>query len=95
MATLILRKVGHTPAVTALQTIRAAESFNVLHLESGDFDRSCAQFARYDDQHNSYVDHTSSVLADGRDVDHVFTFDATSTRSGSPSSRATPERREN
>jgi len=75
LATLILRKVGHTPAVTALQTIRAAESFNVLHLESGDFDRSCAQFARYDDQHNSYVDHTSSVLADGRDVDHVFTFD--------------------
>lgn len=75
LATLMLQKVGHTPAVTALETIREAESFNVLPVDSGDFDRTCVQFARYDDQQISFVDHTSSVLADGRGVDHVFTFD--------------------
>lgn len=30
-ATLMLRKVGHRPAVTALDRIREASSFNVLH----------------------------------------------------------------
>lgn len=75
LATLMLRKVGHAPAATALETIRAAESFNVLPVDSGDFDRTCEQFGRFDDQQISFVDHASGVLAEGRDVDHVFTFD--------------------
>lgn len=71
----MLRKVGHDPAVTALATIRDAESFNVLGVGSGDFDRICAQFARYDEQEVSFVDHASGILADGPGIEHVFTFD--------------------
>lgn len=74
-ATLMLRKVGHGPAVNALETIRDATSFNVLPVGTDAFDRTCAQFARYDDQQISFVDHSSAVLASDRDVDHVFTFD--------------------
>lgn len=75
LATLMVRKVGHAPAVTALSTIREAESFNVLPVESADFDRACEQFGRYDDKQISFVDHASGVLASERGVDHVFTFD--------------------
>lgn len=75
LATLMLRKVGHAPAVFALETIREAESFNVLSVGSSDFGRTCEQFAGYDDQQISFVDHASAVLASGRGIDHVFTFD--------------------
>lgn len=36
---------------------------------------AAGQFADYDDQEISFVDHTTAILADERDVDHVFTFD--------------------
>ncbi|CCQ33782.1 putative ribonuclease VapC protein [Halorhabdus tiamatea SARL4B] len=75
LATLLLRKVGHGPAVNALATIREADSFNVLPMAGRSFDRTCEQFGRYDDQQISFVDHTSAVLASDRDVEHVFTFD--------------------
>lgn len=76
LATLMRRKVGHTPAVTALETIREADSFNVLPVGGAVFDRAREQFARYDDQQISFVNHSSGVLADDYDIDHVFTFDA-------------------
>ena len=74
-ATLMRRKVGHPPAVNALETIRSAESINVLPLGSGAFDRTCEQFARYDARWISFVDHSSGVLADDYDIEHIFTFD--------------------
>lgn len=76
LATLLLRKVGHRGAVEALRTVRTADSFNVLQLSTEAFERTCEQFSRYDDQHISFVDHSSSVLAAERDVEHVFTFDS-------------------
>lgn len=69
------RKVGPTPAVNALETIRQADSFNILPVGSNAFDRTCGQFARYEDQHISFIDHSSGVLADDYDIEHVFTFD--------------------
>lgn len=75
LATLLLRKVHHTAAVTALSTIRDATSFNVLSMDDDQFDRTCEEFGQYDDQQISFVDHSSSVLAQARDIDHVFTFD--------------------
>lgn len=75
LATLVLRKVGHRPAVTALEGIREASSFNVLPIGGDAFDRTCEQFARYDDQQISFVDHSSAVLADSHDIEYVFTFD--------------------
>jgi predicted nucleic acid-binding protein len=79
-ATLMLRKVGHRPAVTALNKIREASSFNVLPIGGDAFDRTCEQFTRYDDQQISFVDHSSAVLADDHDIEHVFTFDRTDFR---------------
>lgn len=75
LATLMLRKVGHRPAVNALTTIRDGKSFNVLPVAGEPFDRTCTRFAKYDDQQISFVDHTSAVLADDHGIDHVFTFD--------------------
>ncbi|MEF8843026.1 MAG: PIN domain-containing protein [Haloarculaceae archaeon] len=74
-ATLMRRKVGHRPAVTALNTIREAESFNILPVTGEQFDRTCERFAQYDDQQISFVDHSSAVLAEDRGIDHVFSFD--------------------
>ena len=75
LATLMLRKVGHGPAVTVLTSIREADSFNVLPVTAGQFDRTCDQFAQYDDQQISFVDHASAVLSADRGIEHVFTFD--------------------
>lgn len=75
LATLMLRKVGHRGAVNALTTIREADSFNVLPIGGGAFDRTCEQFAQYDDQQISFVDHSSAVLAGDRGIEHIFTFD--------------------
>jgi len=75
LATLLLRKVGHRAAVNALSAIRAATSFNVLPVATDSFNATCEQFATYDDQTISFVDHTSAVLAEQRDIDHIFTFD--------------------
>lgn len=81
LATLMRRKVGLTPAVTALDTIREAASLNVLPIGNETFDRTCEQFARYDDQQISFVDHSSGVLADKHDIKHIFTFDPDDFRS--------------
>lgn len=75
LATLMLRKVGHRGAVNALHTIREADSFNVLPVGDDAFDRTCEQFGQYNDQQISFVDHSSSILADDRGIEHVFTFD--------------------
>lgn len=75
LATLMLRKVGHQGAVTSLNSIREADSFNVLPVGGNAFDRICEQFAQYDDQQISFVDHSSAILADDRGIEHVFTFD--------------------
>jgi predicted nucleic acid-binding protein len=74
-ATLMRRTVGHPPAVNALETIPTAESISVLPLGSGAFDRTCERFARYDARRISFVDHSSGVLADAHDIEHIFTFD--------------------
>ena len=75
-ATLMRRKVGHSPAVNALETIRSAESINLLPLDNDAFDRTCERFARYDARRISFVDHSSGVLADDHDIEHIFTFDS-------------------
>lgn len=75
-ATLMLRKVGHGPAVETLQILRDADSLNVLPVGEESFERACEQFSRYDDQQISFVDHSSAIVASERDVHHVFTFDS-------------------
>jgi len=75
LATLCLYKLGHETAVEALTTVRASGSFNVLPVDRAAFESATLQFEAYDDQGISFVDHTTAVLADERDVEHVFAFD--------------------
>lgn len=75
LATLLVRKADHATAVRALEEIRAATGFRVLSVDEPAFDTACEEFARYDDQEISLVDHLSAVLAAERGVEHVFTFD--------------------
>lgn len=76
LGTLILRRSGHQTALEALTRIRESPAFTVLYPGEDVFDPTLEQFAAYDDQQISIVDHMSAVLAAERDVDHVFTFDA-------------------
>lgn len=73
--TLLNRKADHAIAVDALQRIRASDAFQVLTADDAEFDRACEEFERYDDQQISFVDQMSTVLADERDIVHMFTFD--------------------
>lgn len=76
LATLLLYKLGHDHAVRTLTAIRDAESFTVVPVDRAVFGTAAGQFADYDDQEISFVDHTTSVVADERDVDCVFGFDS-------------------
>ena len=76
LATLLLYKVGHGTAARTLRAIRDSESFTVLPVDEGIFETTAVQFEESDDQEISFVDHATSVLADERDVDHVFAFDS-------------------
>jgi predicted nucleic acid-binding protein len=76
MATLCLYKLGHDDAVRALKAVRESESFNILSVGRSAFEAAAGQFGEYDDQEISFVDHTTAILADERDVGHVFAFDS-------------------
>ncbi|WP_324665387.1 type II toxin-antitoxin system VapC family toxin [Haloarcula sediminis] len=75
LATLTLYKLGHKDAIRALNAIRDSESINVVPVGRATFEAAAEQFADYDDQEISFVDHTTSILADERDIEHVFAFD--------------------
>lgn len=74
-ATLALYKLGHGAAVRALNAIRTAESINVAPVDRATFATAAEQFEAYDDQDISFVDHTTALLAEERDVEHIFAFD--------------------
>lgn len=75
LATLCLYKLGHSDAVRALTAVQSSESFNILPIGRSAFEAAAGQFADYDDQEISFVDHTTAILAKERDADHVFAFD--------------------
>jgi predicted nucleic acid-binding protein len=75
LATLALYKLGHRDAVRALNTIRESESINVVPVGRATFETAAEQFEDYDDQEISFVDHTTSIIADERDIEHIFAFD--------------------
>lgn len=75
LATLALYKLGQRDAVRALNAIRGSKSINVVPVGSASFDAAAEQFEDYDDQEISFVDHTTSILADERDIEHLFAFD--------------------
>lgn len=76
LATLLLRKLGHAAGVRVLNSIRESASITVLPVDRPAFVRAAEQFADYADHTISFVDHSSAVLAEDRDVRHVFAYDS-------------------
>ena len=76
LATLLLYKLGHKDAVRALTAIKESESINVLSVGKPTFEATLDRFINYNDQQISFVDHTSAILSDERDIDHIFAFDS-------------------
>ena len=74
LATLLLR-YSHDIASRALNQIRDSSNVTVIHPDRVAFDAAVTAFDRYDDHTISLVDHLTGVLADERDVNHIFTFD--------------------
>lgn len=74
--TTMLYSVGHKKAVDALETILDSETFNLLPVSHSEFMSTWERFQRYDDQDISFVDHSTAVLANEHEVEHVFTFDS-------------------
>lgn len=73
--TLALQYGGPEPAAQAVTTVRDSELFTVVRPTEAEFDAACQALERYSDQRITLVDHLTGVLADSRDVDHVFSFD--------------------
>ncbi|MFB6197561.1 MAG: type II toxin-antitoxin system VapC family toxin [Halobacteriaceae archaeon] len=76
LATLILRKRSHKKAIDTLQRIRGSTIVNVLHPDEAQFETTCSEFGRFDDQHISFVDHMTGILADQVGAEYVFAFDS-------------------
>lgn len=74
LATLILSHTDHGAAVAALDRVQESPTI-VVHPEEGDFETARERFSRYDDHEISFTDHMTGVLADGRGIEHIFTFD--------------------
>jgi len=74
-ATTLLYGAGHRDAVAALTTIRESSTFNILEVTDPIFARTVEQFAAYDDQQISFIDHLNSVLGEAFDIEHIFGFE--------------------
>nr|WP_254525454.1 PIN domain-containing protein [Natrinema caseinilyticum] len=76
LATLALYKLGHDAAIEVLTAILESESVNIIPVGTSAFEAAAEQFGDDDDQQISFVDHTTSILADERGVEHIFAFDS-------------------
>jgi len=74
-ATVLLYGSSHGDAVEALASIRGSASLNVLEVTEQLFDKTADQFAQYDDQEISFVDHMNSVLSEEYGIEHIFAFE--------------------
>lgn len=74
-ATTLRYGVSHRAAVHALETILASSTVNILAVTGALFQRTVEQFAAYDDQHISFIDHLNAVLSDEFDIRHMFAFE--------------------
>jgi predicted nucleic acid-binding protein len=47
----------------------------MLEVTTPIFERTAEQFAAYDDQEISFIDHLNGVLSDEFDIEHIFAFE--------------------
>lgn len=76
LVTLVLAHTGPADAATVLQKVRTSPNVTVIHPDAVAFDAACEQFEQYDNHEISLVDHLTGILADERNVEHVFAFDS-------------------
>lgn len=74
-ATTLLYRLGHRATVEVLTTVRESSTFNVLDVTKPIFDRTAEQFAAYDDQEISFIDHLNTILCDDLGIEHIFAFE--------------------
>jgi len=74
-ATTLLHEAGHREAVRAVTSIQESPTFNVLAVTEPIFSRTVDQFAQYNDQQISFIDHLDAVLSDEFDIDHIFAYE--------------------
>jgi predicted nucleic acid-binding protein len=74
-ATVLLYGSSHRDAVEALASIRGSSTLNVLEVTEQLFEKTASQFAQYDDQEISFVDHMNSVLSEEYGIEHIFAFE--------------------
>lgn len=75
LVTLGLIRANRGLIADAVEQIRSSSRLAVLHPDEHTVERAIDKFQRYQDQDISLVDHITGVLADQREVTHVFTFD--------------------
>jgi len=73
---LLLYRVGHEQATTALEAVNNSAIFVVLSATDTEYEKACNRFAEYDDQDISLVDHLTAVMAEQRKVERIFSFDS-------------------
>lgn len=76
LTTLVLYNDSHRRALDAFDTVYDAESFNFLPVTQTVYAAAREEFARYDDQEISFVDHLSAVLAHKHSIERIFAFDS-------------------
>lgn len=75
-ATLSLYKLGHDTATSSLSAIQESSSVNIIPVDKPIFETAAKQFKEYHDQEISFVDHTTGIIAEERDIEHIFAFDS-------------------
>lgn len=76
LSSLLTSRFGAQRAYRTVSSILKSSSVNVAPMKHRVFSRSMEQFGQYTDHPIDIVDHTSAVLAEERDIDHIFTFDS-------------------
>lgn len=76
LTTLVLYRVGHAEAVTALEEIVESPTVNLLDVGAGVFGQTVDRFGEYDDQEISFVDHLTGTVGDRHGIEHVVALDS-------------------
>jgi len=75
LVTLGLIRANRVLIADALEQIRSSSRVSILHPDEHTVQGAIDEFQRFQYQDISLVDHVTGVLADQREVTHVFTFD--------------------
>lgn len=76
LATLVLHNSGPEQVPAVLNSVYESSLFTVVHPDESALEAARKATDRYDDQEITLDDHSTGVLAQERNVEHVFGFDS-------------------